>query len=153
MNADELIKKYGSPDIQVSMLRFWIHGREFPDSIDFWDGNWVNITVHCSTQGAEVWGNGPILHLSELQKWMEDCERIQTTLSGSAELKCMEPHLHIQMKINKTGHIDTIVSLTPDHLHQTHKFEFLIDQSYLPDIIRDCREVLIRLPLREAPVA
>jgi hypothetical protein len=149
MNADELIEKYGPPDIELSILRLWVHERQVPDAQDFWDGNWVNATVHCGAQGANVWVEGPILHLSELQRWLEDCERMYVTLSGTVELKCMEPYLYVRMSMTKTGRIDAKVSVTADHLWQTHEFEFSIDQSYLPGMAQGCREVLGRVPLRE----
>jgi len=67
MGADELICKLGQPDITVGALHIWIHERQFPESEDFWDGNWGNATAHCSAEGAEVWVNGPTLHLLELK--------------------------------------------------------------------------------------
>jgi len=60
----------GRPDLQVGGLQLWIHARQFPDSEDYWDGNWLMVTVRCCASGAEVWVKGPILHLSELHHWM-----------------------------------------------------------------------------------
>ena len=48
MGTDELICKLGQPDITVGALHIWIHERQFPESEDFWDGNWGNATAHCS---------------------------------------------------------------------------------------------------------
>jgi hypothetical protein len=34
-NADNL----GPPAIQLAGLSIWVHGRQFPDLHDYWDGN------------------------------------------------------------------------------------------------------------------
>jgi hypothetical protein len=64
-----------------------VHGRQFPDSLDFWDGNWLNITARCEAPSAEVSASGAILHLSELQDWYTASERLYQTLTGEATLK------------------------------------------------------------------
>jgi hypothetical protein len=46
MNERE-IENLGEPDLRVAGLRVWIHGRQFPDSQDYWDGNWLNATAYC----------------------------------------------------------------------------------------------------------
>jgi hypothetical protein len=149
MDVDKFIGRFGSPDIEIGTLYFWIHNRQFPDAKDFWDGNWVNTTVYCSAKGANVWVEGPILHLSELKKWTDDCQKMYDSLSGGAELNCMEPHLYIKMSIDKTGQIEMQVDITADNLCQMHKFKFSIDQSYLPRMIGKSKEVLDKFPLRE----
>lgn len=148
MNADELIEQLGEAEITVGTLRIWIHKRQFPESEDFWDGNWVEATAHCSAEGAEVWVNGPIVHLSELKAWADDCEQMYETLSGQANLQCMEPYLDVQMNAEKAGQITMRVSITADNLHQKHQFEFAIDQTYLPAIVSGCCGVLQEFPIR-----
>jgi len=83
----------GPPTLEIDQLRIWIRGREFPSSLDFWDGNWLDITAHCSAGGADVWVSGPFLHLSELQSWFESTYQLNETLAGEAVLKCIEPAL------------------------------------------------------------
>jgi hypothetical protein len=136
----------GPPDIEFGLLRFWIQGREFPRAKDYWDANWVNATVYCDAQGASVWVTGPILHLSELKQWAENSAKMYQTLSGHVDLKCIEPNLSVQMDITKTGQVDVQVDITADPLHQTHHFEFSIDQSYLPAVIQGCQAMLGKFP-------
>jgi len=66
------IKASGAPDISLSGLKIWISGRQFEDSTDFWDANWLVITAHCSSYFSEVIIQGPIIHLSELELWMSE---------------------------------------------------------------------------------
>jgi len=39
--------KLGMPDLKLEGLQIWIHGRQFPDAADYWDGNWLRVTAHC----------------------------------------------------------------------------------------------------------
>ncbi len=62
----------------------------------------------------------------------------------------MEPNLAATLETaDQIGHIILTVALTPDHLSETHKFISQIDQSYLLSIIRECKHILERFPLRE----
>jgi len=41
-----------------------------------------------------------------------------------------------------------VVEITPDHLTQRHRFEFTLDQSYLPPFIGQLRALAGRFPVR-----
>ena len=70
------------------------------------------------------------------------------TLSGEASLDCMEPELSIELRAQGLGHISMKVSITPDHLTQEHTFQFEVDQSYLGDLVDDCRKTLTEYPIK-----
>jgi len=130
-------------------LQIWVHSRQFPDSEDYWDGNWLNVSVHCGSKGASVLVSGSFVRLPELLKWAEACEEMYAKLSGRAELDCMEPYLSVEMEMEELGHVSVIVSITPDLLAQEHKFSFEIDQSFLPALSQGCRKVLTEYPIRQ----
>ena len=44
----------GVPDLKLAGLQLWVHGREFPESEDADDGNWLRVTAHCGASGASV---------------------------------------------------------------------------------------------------
>ena len=73
---------------------------------------------------------------------------MQETLSGEANLACIEPNLSVKLTANKMGHILMTVSITPDHRTQRHSFEFDIDQTFLGPLLRQCRAVLDEYPVR-----
>ena len=123
-----------------------MHSRQFPEASDYWDGNWVNVTVHCGAQGADVWATGPIIHLPEVRTWAD--ERMYQTLSSEASLDCMEPELSIELRAEELGQISMRVSITPNHLTQQHTFQFEGDQSYLADLVDDCRKTLRQYPIK-----
>ena len=136
------------PDIEIAGLRIWIHGRQFPNSQDYWDGNWLHVTVHCSAKGADVRCDGNIIHLSEVAHLLSGIETLYRDLQGKAELPCMEPELWIEIMAMSLGQMEMVVKITPDNLSQKHEYLFHIDQSHLPGLISDCQSILRKYPLR-----
>jgi hypothetical protein len=141
------LTQLGEPDIKLAGLRLWIHGYQF-EAEDYWDGNWLNVTAHCSAEGASVFTSGPIVHLSELHTWSFQCEQMYSALSGEAKLECMEPELAVSLKAENLGHITMEVSITPNNLKQRHWFQYDIDQSYLTQLIAQCREIFRCYPMK-----
>ena len=139
------------PDLQVAGLRLWVHGRQFPMTDDYWDGNWLQVTVHCGAPGASVWVSGPLIHLSEITHFLRGVEAMHTSLQGEATLPCMEPEFAVTLTAQGRGHITMVVHLTPDHLSQAHRFTFALDQSYLPLVIASCRTLLQQYPIEGQP--
>lgn len=142
------LEKLGKPDLQLSGLQIWIHGRQFPDSVDYWDGNWINVTAHCGANGASVWVNGNIIHLSEIRHLMTGIETMYKELKGKAELPCIEPDLSFALESKGLGQIKMVAHITPDNLSQSHEFIFEIDQSYLLKLIADCKSILGKYPIK-----
>ncbi len=139
-----------SADIKLANLLIWIHGYEFPDAKDYWDGNWLRATAQCFDIGARVEVTGAFLHIPELMGWVKACEKLHVSLQGNADLECMEPELDVRLHAEKSGKILMAVKTTPNSLKQNHSFNFEIDQSYLPDFLAGCRNVFQRFPLKEA---
>lgn len=149
MPPDDELANLGDPDLEIAGLRLWVHGRQFPDSTDYWDGNWLRVTAYATSPGSRVRTHGSILHLSEVVQLKHGCERLYETLEGRAGLDCMEPDLDVEFTARGGGHIGVKVSINPDHLSESHEFLDEIDQTYLPGIIAACRRILERLPIRE----
>jgi hypothetical protein len=138
----------GTPDVKLAGLQIWIHGREFPKSRDYWDGNWLRVTAHCGADGASVVTSGSIIHLDELQRWLTESEKMHRTLRGEASLECIEPELNVRLRAMSLGRIAMEVEITPNNITQQHSFEFEIDQSYLAPLIEQCRSILEAYPIR-----
>jgi hypothetical protein len=139
------------PDLHITGLWLWVHGRQFPMADDYWDGNWLQVTVYCGAPGASVWVTGPILHVPELAHFLRGVEAIHASLQGEATLSCIEPALAVKLITERLGHITMVVDITPDHLSQTHRFTFTIDQSYLPPVIDSCQTILRQYPVKGQP--
>ena len=137
-----------NPRLQIAGLKVWVHGRQFPTSDDYWDGNWLRISAEYRSASSRVKTEGPIIHLGELVGLFESCERLYETLAGEAELDCMEPELNVKLKAGLSGQIQLEVSITPDNLNEEHIFRQDIDQTYLPQIIAECGSLLAEYPIK-----
>jgi hypothetical protein len=146
--SDRALADLGAPDLKLEGLQIWVHGRQFPDLHDYWDGNWLYVTAHCGGSGASVFTTGSIIHLPELDRWRSEAEDLSKNLGGEAKLACMEPFLSASLKSGSLGHITMEVSITPDHMTQRHWFRFEIDQSYLRPFIKQCQSILEAHPIR-----
>ena len=144
-------EKIGEPDIELSGLQIWVHGRQFPDNEDYWDANWLNITAHCGAQRASVWVSGSIIQLSDIDHLMAGAKALYKDLKGKAELPCIEPELFVELEAKSLGQISMTVKITPDNLSQSHEFIFEVDQSFLPKLIADCDAVLKKYPIKGKP--
>ena len=143
------IEQLGPPSVRLEALQLWVHGRHFPEAQDQWDGNWLNVTVHCGQSGASVWATGAILDTIGLLRFRDELERLYQTLSGEAVLESHEPNVVVRVTSgDRTGHLRVRTDITPDHLAQRHWFEFEIDQSYLPEAVAQLTSLLAAFPVR-----
>ena len=140
--------RLGPAHIRLAGLQIWVQRRQFPERNDYWDANWIIATVQCGAEGADVWIKGPIIHLPEIERWADEAEQLYKTLSGEANLDCMEPELSVELKAKELGHISMVVTITPNNVTQEHTFQFELDQSFLVGLISDCRRVLREFPIK-----
>lgn len=148
MNQRLSAENLGEPALKVAEFRLWIHGREFPEADDYYDGNWLRATVHCGASGANVWAHGAILMVTDLASFETQCHAMFRGDAGSAVLDPLEPELCVSLEsTDHLGHIRARVAIWPDHLARFHKMEFAIDQSYLLGIIKQCSAILQEYPI------
>lgn len=141
----------GEPDLKVAGFQVWIHGREHPDANDYYDGNWLRLTAHCGASGASVRVEGGLLAVTDIAGFGDQCAALLEGNSKTSVLEPLEPHLKLNLSLTASdhaGHISAEVEITPDFLTQAHRFKFEIDQSYLPEIIRQCSAIVREYPIR-----
>jgi len=85
------------PDLKLAGLKIWIHGRQFPDATDFWDGNWLPVSVLCQYPSARVEFDGPIIHFGEIEGFLRGLEDLYKNLKGKSALECTEPNLRLAL--------------------------------------------------------
>jgi hypothetical protein len=142
-------EQLGPPSVRLAFIQIWVYGRQFPDAQDKWDGNWLNVTVHCGKDGGSVWAQGAILDAVALSRFKDELDRIHQTLTGVAVLESHEPNVKARVESSdRAGHLRVRVEITPDNLSQGHWFEFEADQSYLPPLIDQLDSVLRAFPVR-----
>jgi hypothetical protein len=142
------IERLEEPDLRVGGLSLWVHGRAYEESADYWDGNWMRVTAFCRYPGAWTSTEGTILHLREVMSLLQGCEKVFDTLKGNAALDCMEPNLKFEINSTGSGHLAVRISITPDHMTQSHSYSDELDQTFLPAIIAGCRSILAKYPIR-----
>jgi hypothetical protein len=137
----------GSPDLEIAQLRVWVHERPYAASDEPYDRDWLVVTAHCANEGAAVVIHGPFAASSGVERLADGCDIMYQKLSGKAWLASDELNLTVRLEASgQLGHVQVVVEITPNHLTQEHRFEFNIDQTYLPEITRQCRAILARYP-------
>lgn len=144
------LQRIRDPDLKISGLSVWIHGRQFPDAFDYWDGNWLRVSAVCQYPNARVSADGPIIHLGEVAGLLRGLEELYKSLKGKAALECIEPNLRARLESMTLGRISVIIEITPDHMTQSHRFMDEIDQTMLPPVISACRKILDEYPIKDA---
>ena len=142
-------EQLGPPSLKVDSFQLWVHGRQFPEAQDYDDGNWLRVTAHCGHAGASVWVTGSILQVIDIVCWAQECETVGSGSAKMASLAPLEPELKVVIQTTDSlGHLEMTVEITPNHSQQEHLFRFEIDQSYIPSIVTQCREIEKSYPIR-----
>src|SRR5260370_41681997 len=68
-----VLRELGEPNLPLAGLRLWARAREFPESTDRWDGNWLQTIALCVYPGGEVVVEGPFLRTDELHNFADQC--------------------------------------------------------------------------------
>ena len=66
----------GAPQLKVAGLELWVHDRRSPQAQDYWEGNWLVVTVRCAAHGATIWTTGPMLRVPDLVRWADALDRL-----------------------------------------------------------------------------
>jgi hypothetical protein len=147
----ESVGVQGEPDLKLAGLSLWALRRQFFGANDYWDGNWLNIRAYVEAQGACVEIDGPWLRTDEVSMFAEQLAALYRDVKGTAELACMEPALRAKIVCGTLGHLTVTIDITPDHMTQSHRFVFSIDQTYIPHALSACKRLLERYPVIGSP--
>ena len=61
----------------------------------------------------------------------------------------VEPNLELRVWLaDRAGHLRARIDITPDHMQQGHWFEFELDQTDIPPILKSCDTILARFPVK-----
>ena len=138
----------GDPDLRLGGFSLWVYGRERPSSDDYWDGNWLIVKWQMRAGGASVKVTGSFLRTPEIDTFARELRSLYKSIVGTAKLACMEPNLDVALEGNKLGQVTATISITPDHLYQSHRFVFDLDQTWIGQAADSCDAILKRFPIK-----
>lgn len=143
--TDPIEIRFGTDD--ETFLSLKIVRRAHPGSDDFWDGNWLVAHVEVKVEGfsGKTLGN---LRSDEILRLGEQLQRAYETLSGEVNFATMEGWLEFDVQFLHTGGVTVNGCMKPD-FSLGNRLHFLldIDQSYLPAVLAQIRQVVKRFPV------
>jgi len=142
----------GPAHLKVAGLELWVHDRRSPEAQDYWEGNWLVVTVRCAAEGATIWTTGPLVRVPDLARWAAALDRLHQRPEGAgvATLSSDEPNLTAVIRsTERTGDLQLVVDITPDALTQEHRLRFAVARSELPDLVQQCRGIVKAYPVRD----
>src|SRR5437016_203711 len=97
-------------------LALTVHGRQFPDSADFWDGNWLTCDVEVAV-GAFRGAFGRTVRNEELEQFRRQLEQLYERLTGDAALQTLEDWIDLQVRGDGRGHFAVNCRLCDDPVY------------------------------------
>lgn len=135
-----------SAEVEIDIL-----SREYPDSTDYWDGNWVISNVKVQIPGYYVDFNAN-LRTDEIRNFLNDLKLMNSQLSGKAKLKNLDSFINFDCAMNKLGHINwSGETCYPAGSGAVLNFEFVSNQSYLEDLIKELEDINYVYPVIGKP--
>jgi hypothetical protein len=134
-----------SPSLVLGGLSVWVLDNAFPESVEWYDGSWLQVRAECTAPGATVTANGPLLTAEDIGRLLAGMEAMQRG-GSSAGMSPLEPNLAVSLTGSSRGRLRIDVRITPDSMTQEHRFFFDADVAYLAGPIEQCREILRRFP-------
>ena len=130
--------------LNLAGFEMTILGRQFPDSHDVWDGNWLNVV--CKYQNSEA--TGPFLSVGEIADFQSKLKQTKAGKIDYAEVEIMEPELSLALSNTADRQMLFKVQLLPDDKKQFEHCEFKINQNEIAAAIEQCQTILQAYPLR-----
>jgi hypothetical protein len=138
-----------APSLVLGGLSLWVLDKAFPDSVEWYDGTWLQVRAECTAPGAAVTANGPLLTAEDIGRLLAGMEAMQRRETGSVEMSPLEPNLVVSLTGSSKGRLRIDVRITPDPMTQEHRFFFDTDLAYLEGPVAQCREILWRFRVAE----
>ena len=137
--------KLGGADAEY--LSLTLHGRSYPGSSDYWDGNWLDCTAEVVV-GAFTGRLKQFLRTDDLEGFARELQQLDEQLTGQATLQGMEPWLGVRLIGDGRGHVEVRGRLDDDPaIGNSLEFRMHLDQTYLPALRRQLALALQTYPV------
>jgi hypothetical protein len=136
---------------EETIIEIDVFYRDYPNSSDYWDGNWVTSKINIKIPGYLV-NFDANLRTDELRDFANEIKLMSKLLKGKATLKNLDNYLHIECEMDKLGKIIwTAETCYPAGYGAVLKFEFESDQSFLIGLIKELETILTAFPVIGKP--
>jgi hypothetical protein len=129
----------------------WVHNREFPDNMDYWDGNWLYVTIVCGNNNSEASVYGPYMRSDEFSELKNSLITLDnSTGESSLEFGTMEPYLFITFK-NSSTNKEMEINIKDDTTVRPQRFFFKVNHEQLISCIEQIDRILLMFPIIGTP--
>jgi hypothetical protein len=128
-------------------LEITILGRNHPDSLDFWDGNWVNSEIKIDVPGFNAFYETD-LRLGDISRFYQALIKLKSGTSKEAEFTTLEDGLYFHLAVERNGSINCN-GKARNNLGSTLNFILDTDLATLDNFAREIDVILKSYPLRE----
>jgi len=141
----QILKFMGEHD---DFLELKVIGYAHPDSLDYWDGNWITVlgTLQMGVFHADVSGD---IRVEEFVEFHKELLTLYDTLQGEVTFKTLERWLEITIEVNKTGQI-SMSGFVKNGVFGVNRlnFEMDTDQTFLTEPINRLEQILEMYPIK-----
>lgn len=125
--------------------------RQFPESADYWDGNWVFAAVRIRA-GAFRGEYEAMLRTDEIAHLHSGLARLHAELAGTASFESMEEWLKMAIEGDGRGHfVARCEARDEPGTGHTLRFTLHFDQTELPPVLAALGAVLEAFPVKGSP--
>jgi hypothetical protein len=143
--GDEVCLRIGRPDddhVIIGPTR-----REFPDSPDFWDGNWFYATVRISA-GAFDGEYEALLRTTDFVSFRDALKQLHQVLRGHASFETIEDWITIRIEGDGRGHFDAeCEAKDAPGIANRLMFTLAFDQTDIPDMLKSLNAICESFPV------
>lgn len=137
-----------SPDERLTIM---VLGRTYPDTIDYWDGNWLRAEV-IARAGSFKGRFDAALRTDELVRLLDELRRLQDNLTGEVFFAPMEPWIEARITADGRGHFAAECVARDDFaLPRELRFTVTFDQTHLAADLRRLESIVASFPVVSAP--
>jgi len=123
--------------------------RSYPNTNDFYDGNWLNINLVVKAGCF----NGTVtnqIRADELASFQAKLAKLYKSLSGSVKFLTLEGWLSFEIAGDGKGRFSCIGKVADEFGHgNVLNFKLYLDQTFLPEILNGLEKVTSAFPVRD----
>ncbi len=141
--------RFGGEDAEY--LTLTVHGRSLPDSLDYWDGNWLACTAEVAV-GAFRGSLDRLLRNEDISRFHDRLTELNERLTGEALFDTLDGWFDLRVIGDGRGHLEARGQLCDDPVHGNElEFRLFFDQTFLPPLLAQLRAVMEAYPVVDRP--